>query len=163
MILKGQPTADLNQIRRHLRISAILILGTLLLWWSGIAGSTLYAVPALGLIGYLIFLILNGNYPAIIEIAAQHLLSLSLSAKCRKWILIIFSTQALLWLVFVIFKYYSFSLYSLDAGYHSNILFNISQGEFFSSYSICIVWESISRFPCLLSPYFIKSFPVSIG
>ena len=118
---------------KYLHTATFLLLGTLILWWSGIAGAALYAIPALGLVGYLIFLISKGIYPEIIERAAQRLFSWSLSPKWRKQIFTLFYIQAFLWLLFVILKYYSFSLYSLDSGYHSNILYNISRGEFFSS------------------------------
>ncbi|MAZ74783.1 MAG: hypothetical protein CL929_04040, partial [Deltaproteobacteria bacterium] len=36
-------------------------------------------------------------------------------------------------MVYPVLKYYSFNLFTLDAGYHSNILYNISNGEFYSS------------------------------
>ena len=124
---------NLHIQNRTLRSFTFLVSGTLFLWWSGIAGSTLYALPALGLICYLVFLVFRGEYPNLIESVVTRLFVWSQSSKWRKWLIAVFGIQAFLWLVFVIFKYYSFSLFSLDAGYHSNILYNISQGDFFSS------------------------------
>ena len=57
----------------------------------------------------------------------------SVSKKGIKCFLIVFFIQGLIWIVYPVLKYYSFNLFTLDAGYHSNILYNISKGDFYSS------------------------------
>ena len=42
--------------------------------------------------------------------------------------------QAVLWQVYVLFKYYSFNLFTMDVAYYSNIIYNTAQGDLFSSY-----------------------------
>ena len=106
---------------------------TFITWWSGIAGASLYAIPSLLLVGFSIYAIIKGQYFLIITKLYNNFKEWISFQKYKKIILILFIIQSFLWFSYVILKYYSFNLFTLDAGYHSNILYNISNGDFFSS------------------------------
>ena len=106
---------------------------TFITWWSGIAGASLYAVPSLLLVGFSIYTIIKEQYFEIISQLYNNFKEWISIQKYKKIILILFIIQSFLWFSYVILKYYSFNLFTLDAGYHSNILYNISNGDFFSS------------------------------
>ena len=106
---------------------------TFITWWSGIAGASLYAIPSLLLVGFSIYAIIKGQYFLIIIKLYYDFKEMISIQKYKKMILAIFALQSFLWFSYVILKYYSFNLFTLDAGYHSNILYNISNGDFFSS------------------------------
>ena len=106
---------------------------TFITWWSGIAGASLYAIPSLLLVGFSIYAIIKGQYFLIITKLYNNYKEWISFQKYKKMILAIFALQSFLWFSYVILKYYSFNLFTLDAGYHSNILYNISNGDFFSS------------------------------
>ena len=106
---------------------------TFITWWSGIAGASLYAIPSLLLVGFSIYAIIKGQYFLIITKLYNNYKEWISFQKYKKMILAIFALQSSLWFSYVILKYYSFNLFTLDAGYHSNILYNISNGDFFSS------------------------------
>ncbi len=106
---------------------------TFITWWSGIAGASLYAIPSLLLVGFSIYAIIKGQYFLIITKLYNNYKEWISFQKYKKIILAIFALQSFLWFSYVILKYYSFNLFTLDAGYHSNILYNISNGDFFSS------------------------------
>ena len=106
---------------------------TFITWWSGIAGASLYAIPSLLLVGFSIYAIIKGQYFLIIIKLYNDFKECISFQKYKKMILAIFALQSFLWFSYVILKYYSFNLFTLDAGYHSNILYNISNGDFFSS------------------------------
>jgi len=106
---------------------------TFITWWSGIAGASLYAIPSLLLVGFSIYTIIKGQYFLIITKLYNNFKEWISFQKYKKIILILFIIQSFLWFSYVILKYYSFNLFTLDAGYHSNILYNISNGDFFSS------------------------------
>ena len=106
---------------------------TFITWWSGIAGASLYAIPSLLLVGFSIYAIVKGQYFLIITKLYNNYKEWISFQKYKKMILAIFALQSFLWFSYVILKYYSFNLFTLDAGYHSNILYNISNGDFFSS------------------------------
>ena len=106
---------------------------TFITWWSGIAGASLYAIPSLLLVGFSIYAIIKGQYFLIITKLYNNYKEWISFQKYIKMILAIFALQSFLWFSYVILKYYSFNLFTLDAGYHSNILYNISNGDFFSS------------------------------
>ena len=106
---------------------------TFITWWSGIAGASLYAIPSLLLVGFSIYAIIKGQYFLIITKLYNNYKEWISFQKYKKMIFAIFALQSFLWFSYVILKYYSFNLFTLDAGYHSNILYNISNGDFFSS------------------------------
>ena len=106
---------------------------TFITWWSGIAGASLYAIPSLLLVGFSIYAIIKGQYFLIITKLYNNYKEWISFQKYKKMFLAIFALQSFLWFSYVILKYYSFNLFTLDAGYHSNILYNISNGDFFSS------------------------------
>ena len=106
---------------------------TFITWWSGIAGASLYGIPSLLLVGFSIYAIIKGQYFSIITKLYNDFKEWISFQKYIKIILAIFALQSFLWFSYVILKYYSFNLFTLDAGYHSNILYNISNGDFFSS------------------------------
>ena len=115
------------------KVFLFLISLTFFMWWSGIAGASLYAIPSLILILFLKYMIIKGNYYQLLLRFYESLNSFIFKDRNRKWLIFALITQSFLWLIYVIFKYYSFNLFTLDAGYHSNILYNISNGNFFSS------------------------------
>ena len=112
---------------------------TFFMWWSGIAGASLYAIPSLILIIFLKFMIIKGQYYQLLLRFYESLNNFIFKDRNRKWLIFALITQSFLWLIYVIFKYYSFNLFTLDAGYHSNILYNISNGNFFRQYSTCTI------------------------
>ena len=115
------------------KVFIFLISLTFITWWSGIAGASLYAIPSLFLVTLSVYTIIKGKYVLIIFKLYCSLNNLISFEKYKKIIVLIFFLQSLLWFSYVFLKYYSFNLFSLDAGYHSNILYNISNGDFFSS------------------------------
>ena len=117
----------------HVKIVYSLFLSSLLLWWSGFLGADLYAAPALLLIIYLFYLVHKHTFYQTITAAIEKWYHWSTSPNGMKFYLILFVVQGLFWVAYPILKYYSFNLFTLDAGHHSNILYNISNGEFYSS------------------------------
>ena len=100
---------------------------TLLLWWVGLAGRDLYLVPATVFIGMSIYQILKDKL-------SNNSISWLYEYSNKKYFLKIYWFHAGLFLVTTILKYYSFQWNVWDVGSHSNMLFNISQGNFYSSY-----------------------------
>ena len=107
---------------------------TFIIWWSGIAGASLYAIPGLLLVGFSIYAIIRGQYFWIINELWKNTNEIVKIKKYQKIIILLFLIQSLLWILYVILKYYSFNLFTFDVGFHSNIIFNISNGSFYSSY-----------------------------
>lgn len=110
-----------------------LLLLTLFVWCSGVLGTTLYSIPALILIIYLAIQIKKGTFSNELQTAYCSFQSFSNSLK-NYWIYVVIFVHFILWLSIYGLRYYSFELGTWDAGVHSNILFNISNGEFFSSF-----------------------------
>ena len=107
---------------------AILWLGiTLLVWWIGLGGRDLHLLPALIFLLIYIYRIWK-NKPFIIPI------NLTKNIFWERCLIIIFLVHVALFLAITILKYYSFSWNVWDVGSYSNILYNISQGRFYSSY-----------------------------
>ena len=119
---------------KQTRILSLLILLTGFIWWSGIAGSALYGVPSLIVMIYCFYLIKTGAFPNTVESMLRSFCDWCISQNGKKWILGLFILQAILWQVFVLFKYYSFNLFTLDVAYYSNIIYNTAQGDLFTSY-----------------------------
>jgi len=117
----------------HVKVFYSLLFSSLFLWWSGLLGADLYKAPSLLLIIFLFYLVQKNIFHQIITLAIQKWYRRSISSKGIKIYSILFFVQCLLWMVYPVLKYYSFNLFTLDAGYHSNILYNISNGEFYSS------------------------------
>ncbi len=117
----------------HVKVFYSLLFSSLFLWWSGLLGADLYKAPSLLLIIFLFYLVQKNIFHQIITLAIQKWYRWSISSKGIKIYSILFFVQCLLWMVYPVLKYYSFNLFTLDAGYHSNILYNISNGEFYSS------------------------------
>jgi len=117
----------------NIKVFYSLLLSSLFLWWSGLFGADIYAAPSLLLIIYLFYLVYKITFHQTLTAAIEKWYTWSISSKGIKFYLILFFAQCLLWIAYPILKYYSFNLFTLDAGYHSNILYNISNGEFYSS------------------------------
>ena len=108
----------------------------ILVWWSGLAGRDLYL--AVVLVGMLImtYNISRANSFKNIFIDID---------TFKDW----FSTQKLFWLLFLqgtvlaataVFKLYSFQWNIWDVGIYSDIIFNTSKGNFYSSYNLSHNW-----------------------
>ena len=126
-------TLNAENNHKKQKIFYYLLFSTLILWWSGLFGADLYALPSLVLIIYLFYLIHKGFFPEIFSAFMKTWYQWSVSKKGIKCFLVFFFIQGLIWIVYPVLKYYSFNLFTLDAGYHSNILYNISKGDFYSS------------------------------
>jgi len=94
---------------------------TLLVWWSGLAGRDFFLVPALIFVGIYTYQIRN-KQPSII------------TTKWTNSSYSLFLVHVVLNLAITILKYYSFRWNVWDVGSYSNMLYNISQGRFYSSY-----------------------------
>ena len=100
---------------------------TLLVWWSGLAGRDIFLVPALIFFCIYIYQTLN-KQTSIITTKWTN-------SNYTKCVLIpLFLVHVVLILVITILKYYSFRWNVWDVGSYSNMLYNISQGQFYSSY-----------------------------
>jgi len=119
---------ELKELKNLNRDPALLWLGiTLLVWWIGLGGRHLYLLPALIFLLIYIYRIWK-NKPLKIHF------NLTKTFLGKKWLIIIFLVHVALFLAITILKYYSFSWNVWDVGSFSNILYNISQGRFYSSY-----------------------------
>ena len=116
------------------KVFLILFALTFITWWSGIAGASLYAIPGLLLVVISTYAIIKGQYFWIINELWKNTNEIVKIKKYQKIIILLFLIQSLLWILYVILKYYSFNLFTFDVGFHSNIIFNISNGSFYSSY-----------------------------
>jgi len=114
----------------------IICLGglTLIFWWTSLGGQDFFTLPALLLVGYLGYLIYLGQFNDKLIPLGQQWGRWVITAEGERWWKRIFIVHGLLFFVTVVLKYYSFNLNTWDAGIHSNILFNISQGDFYSSF-----------------------------
>ena len=106
-----------------------LIVG-ILVWWSGLAGRDLYMAPVL--MGLLIMTFQVWNAKVFQEIFGCGD-SVQTQTPPRTLMCLLFFHGFLLAMT-AIFKQYSYQWNIWDVGIYSNILFNISNGEFFSSY-----------------------------
>ena len=100
---------------------------TLLVWWSGLAGRDIFLVPALIFFCIYIYQTLNKQTSIITTKWIN-------SNYTNRWLLPLFLVHVVLILTITILKYYSFRWNVWDVGSYSNVLYNISQGRFYSSY-----------------------------
>jgi Predicted membrane protein len=100
---------------------------TLLVWWSGLAGRDLFLVPALIFVGIYTYQIRNKQHSIITTKWTN-------SSYAKRWLISLFLVHVVLNLTITILKYYSFRWNVWDVGSYSNMLYNISQGRFYSSY-----------------------------
>lgn len=121
-----------NRVKEQ-RIFSILMGATFFIWWIGVGGSQLYLAPAFLLLLYSITLIARGEFVPTVLKWKNVVLDWITAKENRKWVLGFFAFHVIVWIGVVIFKYYSFGYSLYDVGWYSNQLFNISQGEFFSS------------------------------
>jgi len=103
------------------------LLITLLVWWSGLAGRDLFLVPALIFVCIFAYQTLN-KQPSIFSTKWTN------SNNSKRWLIHLFLIHVVLNLSITILKYYSYRWNVWDVGSHSNMLYNISQGRFYSSY-----------------------------
>ncbi len=104
-----------------------------LIWWFGIAGSEFFWAPTLIWFIYTVYLITKGYFEHTVGNSVENSLSWS-TGKGYKPVLIFLSLNCLLWFLYIIIKYYSFSYHTYDSGIYHNIVYNLSNGEFFSSF-----------------------------
>ena len=108
--------------------SAIFWLGiTLLLWWLGIAGRDLYLIPAIVFLLASVFQIIIGKF-------SNNSINWIIDYSKKRYFIGLYWIHAGLFLATTILKYYSFRWNIWDVGNHSNMVFNISRGTFYSSY-----------------------------
>jgi len=100
---------------------------TLLVWWSGLAGRDFFMVPALIFVCIYFYQTLN-KQPSIITTKWNN------SIYTKRWLIPLFLVHVVLIITITILKYYSFRWNVWDVGSYSNMLYNISQGSFYSSY-----------------------------
>ncbi len=100
---------------------------TVLVWWSGLAGRDFYLLPALIFLGFCVYQIQTKQPPKITTKWIK-------SSYSKHWLVTLFLVHVVLYLVTTILKYYSFRWNIWDVGNFSNMLYNISQGRFYSSY-----------------------------
>ncbi|SVD63196.1 uncharacterized protein METZ01_LOCUS416050, partial [marine metagenome] len=117
-------------IKNNNKVGLNFLVVGILVWWSGVAGRDLYMV--LVLIGLLIMIFQVSDAKDFKDVFGSFL-------SVREKI----SPRALMYLLFVhgvllavtaVFKQYSYQWNIWDVGIYSNILFNISNWEFYSSY-----------------------------
>ncbi|MDT8447342.1 MAG: DUF2079 domain-containing protein [bacterium] len=101
---------------------------TLALWFAWPWGSELFKVPALVLVLSLAF------RPAWAAAWAGSIGRWISRPKVQRGLTVLMVVQALLWILLILIRYYSFQVSVFDAGLHSNILYNLSQGEPLLSY-----------------------------
>ena len=108
--------------------AATLWLGiTLILWWLGIAGRDIYLLPAIVFLGICIFQIRKGEF-------SNNSINWINDYSNKRCLIAFYWIHVGLYLLTTILKYYSFRWNIWDVGSYSNMLFNISQGRFYSSY-----------------------------
>ena len=112
-----------------------LILG-ILVWWSGLGGLDLYAVPVLIGVLFLIFQIINNN-DFQRTFFGQNLELIRLE---KKTLLTLLFLHGVVMSLTSVFKLYSFQWNIWDVGIYSDILFNIANGSFYSSYYLAHNW-----------------------
>jgi len=112
-----------------------LILG-ILVWWSGLGGLDLYAVPVLIGVLFLIFQIINNN-DFQRTFFGQNLELIRLG---KKTLLTLLFLHGVVMSLTSVFKLYSFQWNIWDVGIYSDILFNIANGSFYSSYYLAHNW-----------------------
>jgi len=100
---------------------------TLIVWWTGLAGRDFFLLPALIFFGIYTYQIWN-KQPSLISTKLIN------SSYAKRWLISLFLVHVVLYLAITILKYYSFRWNVWDVGSYSNILYNISQGRFYSSY-----------------------------
>ncbi len=119
---------ELRVLKKLFHEPALLCLGiTFIVWWTGLGGRDLYLFPAF------IFLLIY-----VYRICINEPLKIPINLKRiyyrKNWLIFTFSFHVVIFLTVTILKYYSFSWNVWDVGNFSNILYNISQGIFYSSY-----------------------------
>ena len=108
--------------------AATLWLGiTLIFWWLGIAGRDIYLLPAIVFLGICIFQIRKGEF-------LNKSINWINDYSNKRCLIAFYWIHVGLYLLITILKYYSFRWNVWDVGSYSNMLFNISQGRFYSSY-----------------------------
>jgi len=118
----------------HYVLQNCVLLFTLLLWWTGIGGRDLYAIPALIWLGMWAWFIHQERFTSHFQQHVSHFLQWRKKNSFQHIILWLFGFHAVLLLLFTLLKYYSFRWNIWDVGIYSNILYNIAQGEFYTSY-----------------------------
>ena len=111
------------------------ILG-LLVWWSGLGGRDLYLAPVLAGILIMAYNVLRANSFKNIFGNSE---TIKAWASHRKllWLLVL---QGIVLTVTAVFKLYSFQWNIWDVGIYSDIIFNTSKGNFYSSYNLAHNW-----------------------
>ncbi|MEZ7853253.1 MAG: DUF2079 domain-containing protein [SAR324 cluster bacterium] len=111
------------------------ILG-LLVWWSGLAGRDLYLVPVLVGILIMAYNVFRANSFKNIFGNSETIKAWATNGTLL-WLLVL---QGIVLTVTAVFKLYSFQWNIWDVGIYSDIIFNTSKGNFYSSYNLAHNW-----------------------
>lgn len=103
------------------------------IWWLGIAGSDFYWLPAIIWIIATSYWIIKGQFAGILETSTKAVFDWS-TGKGNRIVWVFLFANCLLWIIYILLKYYSFNYHTFDTGIYHNIVYNLSHGEFFSSF-----------------------------
>ena len=130
-----------------------------LLWWTGIGGKDFYLLPLLLWLGRQLYWWYQEKLTlcwAPIFCSVNQWLA---SSAGFKWMKICFYFHSILFILTAIIRYYSFEWHIYDTGFHTNVLYNIAQGEWYASYKQIHNWAdhftpffSLWAIPYLLFP-----------
>ena len=119
---------ELKALKNLFNEPTLLCLGiTFIFWWTGLGGRDLYILPALVFLLMYVYRIWI-NEPLEIPVNLKRIF------YRKNFLILTFVLHVVLFLTITIFKYYSFSWNVWDVGNFSNKIYNISQGNFYSSY-----------------------------
>ncbi|MBF0238804.1 MAG: DUF2079 domain-containing protein [SAR324 cluster bacterium] len=124
-----QNTWDISKSNRW----KILLACVFLIWWLGPGGDDLFLLPVLFWFVYSMSL-LQQNQTVVMAHSIKLMMDWCVSASGKRKLILVLILQSLVWLCFSILKYYSFQLHIWDSGIYSNILYNLSRGDFYLSY-----------------------------
>ncbi len=105
-----------------------------ILWWSGLAGTQAYQAPLLLWLLLLAFWIYQGRFVELFSAKIQQAGLGLQQAQTQSRLILFLGLQVLIWLAVVVARYFSFHLHTWDSGINSNVIYNLSQGEFYLSF-----------------------------
>jgi len=104
------------------------------LWWLGVGPSDLFALPAFICLLEISLWIIKGEFYSNFTNLQNLLIHLLNKKKIRTFVIGFFAIQVTLWLLIVICRYYSFQMSTFDSGIFSNLIYNATNGEIYSSF-----------------------------
>ena len=111
----------------------ILLGASLPIWWVGVGGDDLHLAPVVVMLVLFAVWIVRRQFTERVAAILGRAARWSEISWVRAALLALLAFTALLWHVIVVLRYYSFHLWTYDSGIFSNIIFNISHGEIYSS------------------------------